>query len=145
MLVFFNSNGVQTGTFFFSVNPPQGGLSVLIATTNLLSTRRPCAGHPHPPLISPGSGKVVFRGNPANPFHFDVNLALSYGTFLPILPRCRRAGTRVAHDWRAGQPHARPELRFQRDEPKRRFRAQRRSSGQHTWPDFRFPRGWTGD
>src|SRR5437879_2977780 len=27
MLTFFNSNGVQTGTFFFPNNPPQGGLS----------------------------------------------------------------------------------------------------------------------
>jgi uncharacterized repeat protein (TIGR01451 family) len=82
MLVFFNSNGVQTGTFFFPNNPPQGGLSVLIATTNFANL--PGAPVPDiiiPPLINPGSGKVSFRGNPANPFRFDVTLSLSYGNF----------------------------------------------------------------
>src|SRR5262245_12024690 len=82
MLVFFDSNGVQTGTFFFPNNPPQGGLSVLIATANFAAL--PGAPIPDiviPPLIQPGSGKVVFRGNPSNPFRFDVNLALSYGNF----------------------------------------------------------------
>ncbi len=82
MLVFFNSNGVQTGTFFFPVNPPQGGLSVLIATTNFMNL--PGAPVPDiliPPMMSPGHGKVSFRGNPANPFRFDVTLSLSYGNF----------------------------------------------------------------
>ena len=82
MLVFFNSNGVQTGTFFFPNSPPQGGLSVLIASTNFANL--PGAPVPDiliPPMINPGSGKVSFRGNPANPFRFDVTLSLSYGSF----------------------------------------------------------------
>src|SRR6266540_2930251 len=82
MLAFFNSNGVQTGTFFFPVNPPQGGLSVLIATTNFANL--PGAPVPDlliPPMMSPGHGKVSFRGNQANPFRFDVSLSLSYGNF----------------------------------------------------------------
>src|SRR6266536_1742051 len=82
MLVFFDGKGVQTGTFFFPSNPPQGELTVLIATPNFASL----PGAPVPdfliaPLIRPGSGKVCFRGNPANPFAFDVNLCLSYGTY----------------------------------------------------------------
>jgi hypothetical protein len=82
MLVFFNGNGVQTGTFFFPSNPPAGLNTVLIATTNFAAL----AGAPipdmiMPPLLNPGSGKVCFKGNPGNFFAFDVNLCLSYGNF----------------------------------------------------------------
>jgi hypothetical protein len=82
MLVFFNANGVQTGTFFFPSNPPPGLNTVLIATTNFAAL--PGAPIPDmimPPLLNPGSGKVCFKGNPGNFFAFDVNLCLSYGNF----------------------------------------------------------------
>jgi uncharacterized repeat protein (TIGR01451 family) len=82
MLVFFNGAGVETGRFFFPSNAPLGANTVLIATTNFASL--PGAPTPDfliPPLITPGSGKVCFRGNPANRQAFDVNLCLSYGSF----------------------------------------------------------------
>ena len=82
MLVFFNGAGVETGRFFFPFNAPAGQNTILIATTNFAAL--PGAPIPDfiiPPLISPGSGKVCFRGNPANRFAFDVNLCLSYGNF----------------------------------------------------------------
>src|SRR4026209_2280695 len=82
MLIFFNGAGIETGRFFFPSNAPVGQNTVLIATTNFAAL--PGAPIPDfiiPPLISPGSGKVCFRGNPANPFAFGVNLSLSYGDF----------------------------------------------------------------
>jgi uncharacterized repeat protein (TIGR01451 family) len=82
MLVFFNGAGVQTGQFFFPNNAPVGQNTVLIATTNFANL--PGAPTPDfiiPPLLSPGSGKVCFRGNPANRNAFGVNLCLSYGNF----------------------------------------------------------------
>src|SRR5688572_26679887 len=84
MLVFFDGNGIQTGTFFFPSNAPIGQSTVLIATTNFAAL--PGAPIPDfiiPPLLSPGSGKVCFRGNSANRSAFGVNLCLSYGNFPP--------------------------------------------------------------
>src|SRR5687767_12236811 len=57
MLVFFDANGVQTGTFFFPSDPPPGQNTVLIATTNFAAL--PGAPIPDiimPPLLSPGGG-----------------------------------------------------------------------------------------
>jgi uncharacterized repeat protein (TIGR01451 family) len=84
MLVFFDSAGLETGRFFFPSNPPAGANTVLIATPRFAAL----AGAPRPdfivpPLLSPVGGKVCFRGNPANPFAFNVNLCLSYGIFPP--------------------------------------------------------------
>ena len=76
--------GVQTGQFFFPNNAPIGQNTVLIATTNFANL--PGAPTPDfiiPPLLSAGSGKVCFRGNPANRNAFGVNLCLSYGIFPP--------------------------------------------------------------
>jgi hypothetical protein len=80
MLVF--SNGDRTDAFFFPGNAPGGGNRVLIATTNFAAL--PGAPVPDfliPPLISPGSGQVCFRGNPASREAFSVFLCLSYGDF----------------------------------------------------------------
>jgi uncharacterized repeat protein (TIGR01451 family) len=82
MLVFFNGQGAEVGRFFFPANAPIGGNTVLIATTNFAALPgAPIPDFIMPPLMSPGSGKVCFRGNPASPGAFDVNLCLSYGTF----------------------------------------------------------------
>ncbi len=86
MLVFFNGVGALTGQFFFPSNAPIGQTTVLIATTNFANI--PGAPVPDfiiPPLLSPTNGKVCFRGNPANPNAFAVNLCLSYGNFPPSL------------------------------------------------------------
>src|SRR5262245_14389781 len=75
MLVFFDGAGVETGRFFFPSNPPAGLNSVLIATPKFAALPgAPVPDFIMPPLLSAGGGKVCFRGNPANPFAFDVNL-----------------------------------------------------------------------
>ena len=82
MLVFFDINGKRTGRFVFPTNAPAGGSQVLIATSAFAAL----PGAPTPDFIMPTdliavSGKLCFRGNPANPNRFDVNLCLSYGAF----------------------------------------------------------------
>ncbi|MGQ0595600.1 MAG: choice-of-anchor D domain-containing protein [Gammaproteobacteria bacterium] len=82
MLVFFDINGKRTGRFVFPTNAPAGGNQVLIATSAFAAL----PGAPTPDFIMPAnlmaqSGKLCFRGNPANPNRFDVNLCLSYGAF----------------------------------------------------------------
>lgn len=82
MLVFFDINGKRTGRFVFPTNAPAGGDQVLIATSAFAALPRA----PTPDFIMPTdlmaqSGKLCFRGNPANPNRFDVNLCLSYGAF----------------------------------------------------------------
>lgn len=82
-LDFFNASGTRTGEFFFPSNPPGGtNRSVLIATQAFANL----SGAPAPDfiiqsLIRAGSGKVCFRGNPANPNRFPITLCLSYGNF----------------------------------------------------------------
>ncbi len=85
MLVFFDAAGTQIGEFKFPSDPPNGLNTVLIATpafTNLTGLR---ADVVIPALINPGSGKVCFKKNPANPLGFSVNVCLSYGSFPPAL------------------------------------------------------------
>lgn len=82
MLVFFNGAGIEVGRFFFPANAPVGQNTVLIATTNFAALPgAPIPDFIMPALMSPGSGKVCFKGNPASPGAFDVNLCLSYGNF----------------------------------------------------------------
>src|SRR5688572_29006825 len=82
MLVFFNGAGTEVGRFFFPANAPVGQNTVLIATTNFAALPgAPIPDFIMPPLLRPGSGKVCFRGNPASPGAFGVNLCLSYGNF----------------------------------------------------------------
>lgn len=85
MLVFFDGAGNQTGTFKIPIDPPDGANTVLIATAAFTNRTGLRADIIMPPLLSPGSGKVCFKENPANPAHFDVNLCLSYGNFPPNL------------------------------------------------------------
>ena len=86
MLVFFNAAGVQTGQFFFPSDARVGQNTVLIATTNFANLPgAPVPDFIMPALLSSGSGKVCFRGNPANRNAFGVNLCLSYGNFPPAL------------------------------------------------------------
>lgn len=81
MLVFFDAEGNQTGVFKFPNDAPNGAGTVLIATPAFTNRTGLRADFVIPPMLSPGSGKVCFRGNPANPNRFDVNLCLSYGAF----------------------------------------------------------------
>ena len=83
MLVFFDATGRETGKFKFPVNPATGGTNkTLIATQEFADL--PGAPVPNviiPPLLHPVSGKVCFKGNPANPFSFNRNDCVSYGAF----------------------------------------------------------------
>ena len=83
MLVFFDAAGNETGKFKFPASPATGGtLKTLIATQEFADL--PGAPAPNviiPPLLNAISGKVCFRGNPANPFAFVRNDCLSYGAF----------------------------------------------------------------
>jgi len=85
MLVFFDGNGNQTAVFKFPEDPPPGANTVLIATAGFTNAMGLRADMIIPPLLTPGSGKVCFKSNPANPNRFFVNLCLSYGNFPPAL------------------------------------------------------------
>jgi cytochrome c peroxidase len=82
VLVFFDAAGNQVGQFKFPTNAPGGGNSVLIATAAFTDLTGLRADFVMPPLVVPGSGKVCFRGNPANSNSFHVTLCLSYGSFV---------------------------------------------------------------
>lgn len=85
MLLFFDAAGNETGRFFFPNNAPVGQNTVLIATSNFANLPgAPVPDFIMPPLLSPGSGKVCFRGNPASRGSFSINLCLSYGSFPAI-------------------------------------------------------------
>ena len=85
MLVFFDAAGNETGVFKFPNDPPNGRRTVLIATAAFTNRTGLRADFIMAPMLNPGSGKVCFRGNPANPNRFSVNLCLSYGSFPPGL------------------------------------------------------------
>ena len=123
MLVFFDAAGTQIGEFKFPHDPPPGANTVLIATaafTNLTGLR---ADIVMPPMINPGSGKVCFKRNPANPFSFLVNLCLSYGSFSINTHRGSRfACANVADRGRSKSAHPFPEFFFWRHhQSQRRF------------------------
>ena len=85
MLVFFDVAGRETGKFKFTSNPPTTGATggnVLVATQQFASL----AGAPPPdviipPLLTPISGKVCFKHNPANSNASPRNECVSYGSF----------------------------------------------------------------
>jgi len=83
MLVFFDAQGNETYRYKFPSDPPCGNNNVLIATQNFANL----AGAPTPefiipPVISPVSGKVCFKGNTTeSPTAFGRNFCVSYGSF----------------------------------------------------------------
>lgn len=83
MLVFFDAQGNETYRYKFPSDPPCGNNNVLIATQNFANL----AGAPTPefiipPVISPVSGKVCFKGNsPESATAFGRNFCVSYGSF----------------------------------------------------------------
>jgi cytochrome c peroxidase len=83
MLVFFDAQGNETYRYKFPNNPPCGNGDALIATQAFASL--PGAPTPEfiiPPVISPVSGKVCFKGNTAESFTaFGRNFCVSYGSF----------------------------------------------------------------
>jgi hypothetical protein len=83
MLVFFDAQGNETYRYKFPSNPPCGNNDVLIATQAFANL--PGAPTPEfiiPPVISPVSGKVCFKGNTAESFSaFNRNFCVSYGSF----------------------------------------------------------------
>jgi len=82
MLVFFDAQGNETYRYKFPSNPPCGNDDVLIATQNFANL--PGAPTPEfiiPPVISPVSGKVCFKGNTSEAFAFNRNFCVSYGSF----------------------------------------------------------------
>jgi len=82
MLVFFDAQGNETYRYKFPSNPPCGNNDVLIATQGFANL--PGAPTPEfiiPPVISPVSGKVCFKGNTAESFAFNRNFCVSYGSF----------------------------------------------------------------
>jgi alpha-tubulin suppressor-like RCC1 family protein len=89
MLVFFDAAGRETGKFKFPSNPnttPPGGtaksLLTLIATQEFANLPgAPTPDFTIPPLLSPISGKVCFKNNPANSAAFPRNECVSYGNF----------------------------------------------------------------
>lgn len=83
MLVFFDAQGNETYRYKFPSNPPCGNNHVLIATQGFANIPgRPAPNFIIPPVISPISGKVCFKGNTAEaPFAFNRNHCVSYGSF----------------------------------------------------------------
>ena len=82
MLVFFDAQGNETYRYKFPSNPPCGNNDVLIATQGFANL--PGAPTPEfiiPPVISPVSGKVCFKGNTTEAFAFNRNFCVSYGSF----------------------------------------------------------------
>src|SRR5437762_3439830 len=83
MLVFFDAQGSETYRYKFPSDPPCGNNHVLIATQGFANL--PGAPTPEfiiPPVISPISGKVCFKGNTAESFSaFSRNFCVSYGSF----------------------------------------------------------------
>ena len=83
MLVFFDAQGNETYRYKFPSNPPCGNNHVLIATQGFANI--PGAPAPNfiiPPVISPISGKVCFKGNTVEaPGAFPRNHCVSYGSF----------------------------------------------------------------
>jgi hypothetical protein len=83
MLVFFDAQGNETYRYKFPNNPPCGNGNALIATQAFASL--PGAPAPEfiiPPVISPVSGKVCFKGNTAESSSaFARNFCVSYGSF----------------------------------------------------------------
>jgi hypothetical protein len=83
MLVFFDAQGNETYRYKFPNNPPCGNGDALIATQAFANL--PGAPTPEfiiPPVISPVSGKVCFKGNTAESFTaFSRNFCVSYGSF----------------------------------------------------------------
>jgi len=83
MLVFFDAQGNETYRYKFPNDPPCGNNDVLIATQNFANL--PGAPTPEfiiPPVISPVSGKVCFKGNTTeSPTAFGRNFCVSYGSF----------------------------------------------------------------
>jgi len=87
MLIFFDAQGNETYRYKFPNDAPCGNNEVLIATQAFANL--PGAPTPEfiiPPVISPVSGKVCFRGNPTSNggeafFAFERNLCVSYGSF----------------------------------------------------------------
>src|SRR4051812_35594162 len=80
MLIFFDAQGNETYRYKFPNDPPCGNNEVLIATQAFANL--PGAPTPEfiiPPVMSPVSGKVCFRGNPTSIggeafFAFERNL-----------------------------------------------------------------------
>ena len=89
MLIFSDATGRETGRFQFPGFPPTGGtLKTLIATQEFANL--PGAPVPNiiiPPLLNAISGKVCFKGNPANPFAFPGSTVCR----MAPLPVTRRA------------------------------------------------------
>jgi len=83
MLVFFDAQGSETYRYKFPNDPPCGNNNVLLATQGFANL--PGAPTPEfiiPPVISPVSGKVCFKGNTSEaPFAFNRNFCVSYGSF----------------------------------------------------------------
>jgi hypothetical protein len=83
MLVFFDAQGNETYRYKFPSDPPCGNDHVLIATQGFASL--PGAPTPEfiiPPVISPISGKVCFKGNTSeSATAFGRNFCVSYGSF----------------------------------------------------------------
>ncbi len=83
MLVFFDAQGNETYRYKFPSNPPCGNNDVLIATQGFANL--PGAPTPEfiiPPVMSPVSGKVCFKGNTSESFSaFSRNFCVSYGSF----------------------------------------------------------------
>jgi hypothetical protein len=83
MLVFFDAQGNETYRYKFPNDPPCGNNNVLLATQGFANL--PGAPAPEfiiPPVISPVSGKVCFKGNTSEaPFAFNRNFCVSYGSF----------------------------------------------------------------
>jgi hypothetical protein len=83
MLVFFDAQGNETYRYKFPSNPPCGNNNVLIATQAFANL--PGAPTPEfiiPPVLSPISGKVCFKGNTTeSATAFGRNFCVSYGSF----------------------------------------------------------------
>ncbi|HXA18625.1 MAG TPA: hypothetical protein VN380_16645, partial [Thermoanaerobaculia bacterium] len=83
MLVFFDAQGNETYRYKFPNNPPCGNNDALIATQAFANL--PGAPTPEfiiPPVISPVSGKVCFKGNTSeSSTAFGRNFCVSYGSF----------------------------------------------------------------
>ena len=79
MLAFFDREGEPSGRFVFPRSAPTGGNTVLVATGAFAELTGITPDFVMPELVMPIAGKVCFRGNPAAPDPFAVNLCLSYG------------------------------------------------------------------
>jgi mono/diheme cytochrome c family protein len=81
MLVFFDQDNVETGSFRFPENPPDAPNQFVLVGT---AAFRDLAAMPDPDvlipagLIRPGAGRVCFRNTPEN-LSFEINECVGYG------------------------------------------------------------------